>query len=49
MIKVRVFWESGLGTPRIYTLKEFQELFNDSTDWGICDKIYGNRIEFIVE
>lgn len=49
MIKVRVYWESGCyGTPKIYTLKEFQELFN-SVDYDVYDKINGNRIEFVVE
>ena len=53
MIKVKVYWENGnqcgLGKIKVYTLKEFQELFNNSTDWGICDKINGDKIEFIVE
>lgn len=48
MIKVLVYWESGMGTPKIYTLKEFQELFNRA-EYDVFDKIYGNKIEFIVE
>ncbi|MBP5789260.1 MAG: hypothetical protein J6W29_03395 [Neisseriaceae bacterium] len=48
MIKVLVYWESGMGTPKIYTLKEFQELFN-LAEYDVFDKINGNKIEFIVE
>jgi len=48
MIKVLVYWESGMGTPKTYTLKEFQELFNQAT-YDVFDKINGNKIEFVVE
>lgn len=48
MIKVLVYWESGMGTPKTYKLKEFQELFNQA-EYDVFDKIYGNKIEFIVE
>lgn len=47
MIKVLVYWESGMGTPKIYTLEEFQNLFNQA-EYDVFDKIYGNRIEFVV-
>ena len=49
MIKVLVYWKSGMGTPKTYTLKEFQAIFNLSNDFNITDNLNGNKIEFIVE
>lgn len=48
MIKVLVYWESGMETPKTYTLKEFQELFNQA-EYDVFDKINGNKIEFVIE
>lgn len=48
MIKVKVYWKSGMGETKIYTLKEFEELFNQA-EYDVFDKIWGNQIEFIVE
>ena len=48
MIKVRVYWASGIGGTKIYTLKEFQDLFNN-TEYDVFDKVNGNQIEFIIE
>lgn len=48
MIKVRVYWASGMGETKIYTLKEFQDLFNQA-EYDVFDKICGNKIEIIVE
>lgn len=48
MIKVKVYWASGMGGAKTYTLKEFQELFNQA-EYDVFDKIYGNKIEFIIE
>lgn len=48
MIKVRVYWASGMGEAKTYTLKEFQDLFNQA-EYDVFDKIWGNKIEFIVE
>ncbi len=48
MIKVLVYWGSGMGTPKTYTLKEFQKLFNQA-EYDVFDMINGNKIEFVVE
>lgn len=48
MIKVRVYWASGIWEPKIYTLKEFEDLFN-AAEYDVFDKINGNKIEFFVE
>jgi len=48
MIKVRVWWGSGIGETKTYTLKEFEDLFN-SAEYDVFDKVNGNKIEFFVE
>ena len=48
MIKVKVWWASGMGGAKTYTLKEFQDLYNQA-EYDVFDKVNGNQIEFIVE
>lgn len=48
MIKVKVWWASGMGEAKTYTLKEFQDLYNQA-GYDVFDKVNGNQIEFVVE